>query len=243
MLRSLDSHPRPHFRHLLTVALLVVALCAVSADSAVALALPEPNDNALQAAGPLAAETDYDFLKETTNDADWTYFYTPSQSQLGFSATYVGGGSCDGNFRIADDKAETIKFLHVSPSEPFDNHTLTAPGAKKYFIVAHYNQSEYNVDCVIRIRISSTAGLTNVIPPTSFQISACVSAQQTISKYTKARRSASRKLKRAKSKSRRKDLKKKISRYSKRLSKAKKSQSTYCTVQVLELLQNDPVYR
>ena len=164
----------------------------------------EPNDNLVQAIGPLEGGVNYDVTQETANDLDWFYFYTPGQVQMKLTATHLSG-QCRGSFGgigytqaaiqlFKEDGSTEIVRLMVSASAPTKEHVFTVSGAKKMYILVFNKSGSAAVGCTVRFSLSPTAAVTPIPAPDSLMIQSCLSAQHETAKLNRATRSASRKL-------------------------------------------------
>lgn len=83
----------------------------------------EPNENADQAQGPLAADVVYVGAGETSNDEDWFYFY----ASAAFNVTATSGDTCDGSITLYDKDRDQITYRYYDENT-FDTiaHTPTS---------------------------------------------------------------------------------------------------------------------
>lgn len=224
------------------VALAIVTLFVVSASLAGACvaASYEPNDNVVQAVGPMVGDTNYDVTMETTNDVDWFYFYTSGQAQLSISATYLSG-TCGWSAveLLRDDASSNPADLSPRSSHPLDEYLFSVPGAKKFYVRVFDELGDSSVGCSVRFRVSPANAITGTPPPTSLQIQSCLTAQSNIGKYTRAIRGAERKLKKSRRRSTRRKLRRKLRTYRILLKGADQQFAAQCSPAVLELIQNE----
>jgi hypothetical protein len=78
---------RSHLRLSIAIGAAIVAALAVAPSAVVAAGPFEPNDSYITATGPITAGTTYTGAYETSNDADYFYFYLPQLTQLQFGTT------------------------------------------------------------------------------------------------------------------------------------------------------------
>ncbi len=110
----------------------------------------EPNESPDQALGPLLPDAIYTGVRETSNDADYFYFY----ANAAFAITATPGTDCSGDVQLLDSNRDSITWRETDPNV-YSTITYTPTAWSLFYL---YLDS----DCVqgsYRFSISPTAAI------------------------------------------------------------------------------------
>ncbi len=168
---------------------LIATLVLVLASAGSAAAAPyEPNDNQLQAVGPMTGGKNYDTTLETANDEDWFYFYTVGQAQVSLKVTTIASPQDKDcgyiSILLLDAAGQSVKYIDSKWGVgQFDEYVWTVPGAQKYHVQVLNDEGTDGIGCGFRLTLNPAAAFTTTPPPDDLTISTCKTSQANVGTY------------------------------------------------------------
>jgi opacity protein-like surface antigen len=187
---------------------------------------PEPNDNESQAVGPLSGGQLYSASIDTQNDVDFFYFYSSGTQPFDVSLSPVTG--CPPEAQLDGPGTESVDN-RTSLSENRTSHiALTPPGQERYVLQVSGgcpgSAYEFRIDPPSAITTTPPPSFTPP-PPTD---SRCLSARNSVAKWSSKVKATKKALKRRGSRKRKRQLRDKLGAQKRNLKRAKVKVNRYC---------------